>query len=65
MNRRDTRKLAARIRADLRKIQVPWDTLTDLPRLEPPPDPLQMGEIAKELGHRPGHLGHGHQHFGQ
>ncbi|KAB1142917.1 hypothetical protein F7R91_27875 [Streptomyces luteolifulvus] len=65
MNRRDTRKLAARIRADLRKIQVPWDTLTDLPRLEPPPDPLQMGEIAKELGHRPGRLGHGHQHFGQ
>jgi hypothetical protein len=50
MNRRDTRKLAARIRKDLRKIQVPWDALPELPPLEPPVDPLTMGEIRKELG---------------
>ncbi|MET8453579.1 hypothetical protein [Streptomyces sp. NPDC005209] len=51
MNRRDTKKLAARIRADLRKIQVPWDELPELPPLEPPADPLTLGEITKDLGH--------------
>ncbi|PWI14980.1 hypothetical protein DI272_12990 [Streptomyces sp. Act143] len=50
MNRRDTRKLAGRIRADLRKIQVPWDALPELPPLEEPTDPLSVGEVAKELG---------------
>ncbi|MFF3465955.1 hypothetical protein ACWCQN_06860 [Streptomyces sp. NPDC001984] len=50
MNRRDTKKLATRIRADLRKAQVPWDALPELPPLEPPADPLTMGEIGKELG---------------
>lgn len=50
MNRRDTKKLAARIRADLRRIQVPWDALTELPPLEAPADPLRIGEIPKELG---------------
>jgi len=50
MNRRDTKKLAARIRRDLRKIQVSWDALRELPPLEPPVDPLTMGEIRKELG---------------
>ncbi|MEU5599431.1 hypothetical protein [Streptomyces sp. NPDC020298] len=50
MNRRDTRRLAARIRTDLRKIQVPWDELTALPPLEPPEEPLAIGDIAKELG---------------
>ncbi|MFF4396165.1 hypothetical protein [Streptomyces sp. NPDC001480] len=49
MNRRDTRRLAARIRTDLRKIQVPWDELTALPPLEPPAEPLAIGDIAKEL----------------
>ncbi|BAU86602.1 hypothetical protein SLA_5733 [Streptomyces laurentii] len=34
MNRRDTRKLAARIRKDLRERQVPWDRLAALPPLE-------------------------------
>ncbi|MBG0851971.1 hypothetical protein I2W78_08975 [Streptomyces spinoverrucosus] len=43
MNRRDTKKLASRIRADLRKMQVPWDQLTELPPLERPPDALPMG----------------------
>ncbi|MFY1679192.1 hypothetical protein [Streptomyces sp. WMMC905] len=43
MNRRDTRKLATRIRRDLRDRQVPWDTLTGLPALETPPDALDMG----------------------
>ncbi len=39
MNRRDTRKLAARIRDDLRKVQVPWDELPPLPALERPTTP--------------------------
>ncbi|WP_405552148.1 hypothetical protein [Streptomyces sp. NBC_01171] len=42
MNRRDTRKLAARVRADLRKSQVPWDELAGLPPLEEPEDPLRI-----------------------
>ncbi|MET8248378.1 hypothetical protein ABZV31_30665 [Streptomyces sp. NPDC005202] len=50
MNRRDTKRLAARIRADLRKIQVPWDALAAVPPLESPADPLAMGDIPKELG---------------
>ncbi|WP_079078799.1 hypothetical protein [Streptomyces sp. DSM 15324] len=54
MNRRDTKKLAARIRADLRKAQVPWEALTDLPPLEKPADPLDMTELPghpRELGY--------------
>ncbi|TRO63234.1 hypothetical protein E4K73_19340 [Streptomyces sp. IB201691-2A2] len=50
MNRRDTRKLAERIRKDLRKAQVSWDALPALPPLEKPVDPLRVGEIPKELG---------------
>ncbi|UXY30422.1 hypothetical protein [Streptomyces sp. HUAS TT20] len=50
MNRRDTRRLAARIRADLRKVQVPWEALAELPPLEAPEHPLTMGDITKELG---------------
>ncbi|MEU6845360.1 hypothetical protein ABZ930_26125 [Streptomyces sp. NPDC046716] len=42
MNRRDTRKLAERIRKDLRAAQVPWDELGDLPPLEAPADPLEL-----------------------
>ncbi|MFH8801170.1 hypothetical protein ACH4F6_16480 [Streptomyces sp. NPDC017936] len=42
MNRRDTRKLAAKVRADLRTIQVPWDALPDLPPLEKPADPVPV-----------------------
>ncbi|MEU0334589.1 hypothetical protein [Streptomyces sp. NPDC006193] len=49
MNRRDTRKLAARIRADLRRNQVPWDELPQLPPLEEPADPLEMRDLPKEL----------------
>ncbi|MGW0769612.1 hypothetical protein [Streptomyces sp. NPDC002676] len=41
MNRRDTKKLAARIRTDLRKIQVPWEELPQLPPLEEPAEPLE------------------------
>ncbi|MCX5143444.1 MULTISPECIES: hypothetical protein [unclassified Streptomyces] len=36
MNRRDTRKLAERIRKDLRERQIPWDRLPELPPLERP-----------------------------
>ncbi|MFC9846867.1 hypothetical protein ACFWFF_27315 [Streptomyces sp. NPDC060223] len=50
MNRRDTRRLAEHIRKDLRKSQVPWDALPELPPLDAPADPLRMGEIPKELG---------------
>ncbi|MFF5159164.1 hypothetical protein ACFY3N_23615 [Streptomyces sp. NPDC000348] len=53
MNRRDTRKLAARIRDDLRRIQVPWDALPALPALERPEDVLPEDAL-KELGGRPG-----------
>ncbi|MFJ6442297.1 hypothetical protein [Streptomyces sp. NPDC091649] len=42
MNRRDTRKLADRIRNDLRKDPVPWDRLTELPPLEQPEDPARL-----------------------
>jgi hypothetical protein len=53
MNRRDTRKLAARIRDDLRGIQVPWDALPALPALERPEDALSEDAL-KELGGHPG-----------
>ncbi|MGW3656096.1 hypothetical protein ACWD6R_10470 [Streptomyces sp. NPDC005151] len=36
MNRRDTKKLAERVRKDLRKAQIPWDRLAELPPLERP-----------------------------
>ncbi|MFK0118936.1 hypothetical protein [Streptomyces sp. NPDC090994] len=42
MNRRDTHKLAARVRADLRKHQVPWEKLPALPALETPEDALEL-----------------------
>lgn len=53
MNRRDTKKLAERVRADLRRSQVPWDALPELPPLEQPVkplDPLRPGLPPKELG---------------
>ncbi|MFF1284729.1 hypothetical protein [Streptomyces sp. NPDC058299] len=49
MNRRDTRKLAARIRDDLRRIQVPWDELPELPPLDKPADPLSLRELPEGL----------------
>ncbi|MYW67324.1 hypothetical protein GTY65_25130 [Streptomyces sp. SID8379] len=42
MNRRDTKRLAERIRKDLRATQVPWDALGDLPPLEAPRDALEI-----------------------
>ncbi|MEU1337669.1 hypothetical protein ACIPX0_16350 [Streptomyces sp. NPDC090075] len=50
MNRRDTKKLAARIRTDLRKIQVPWDELPELPPLEKPAEPLPIAELPEDFG---------------
>ncbi|MFE3523349.1 hypothetical protein ACFXOD_17385 [Streptomyces sp. NPDC059161] len=50
MNRRDTKKLAAHIRHDLRSRQVPWDALPDLPALEQPDNPLPEGKHLGELG---------------
>ncbi|MEU5287267.1 hypothetical protein AB0G97_25160 [Streptomyces sp. NPDC020755] len=46
MNRRDTRKLADRVRSDLRKDPIPWDRLPALPPLEQPPNPA---ELPKEI----------------
>ncbi|MFI8368076.1 hypothetical protein [Streptomyces sp. NPDC085466] len=43
MNRRDTKKLAGHIRKDLRARQVPWDKLVELPPLEQPEDPKELG----------------------
>ncbi|RMI93805.1 hypothetical protein BIU87_00530 [Streptomyces sp. ZS0098] len=50
MNRRDTRKLAARIRDDLRKVQVPWDELPALPALERPADALPEHALELDMG---------------
>ncbi|MDT0568761.1 hypothetical protein RM704_15005 [Streptomyces sp. DSM 3412] len=50
MNRRDTKHLAERIRKDLRRTQVPWEALPELPLLEKPVDPLTVGELPEELG---------------
>ncbi|MFE1286812.1 hypothetical protein [Streptomyces sp. NPDC058751] len=50
MNRRDTRRVAGHIRKDLRKMQVPWDALPQLPPLEKPTDPVRIGEIPTDLG---------------
>ncbi|MFC8014970.1 hypothetical protein [Streptomyces cinereoruber] len=43
MNRRDTKKLASRIRKDLRERQIPWDALPELPPLEQPENPEELG----------------------
>ncbi|MFF7199423.1 MULTISPECIES: hypothetical protein [unclassified Streptomyces] len=51
MNRRDTRKLADRIRKDLRTRQVPWDALPALPPLEQHKDALDASQWPRELGH--------------
>ncbi|MEU2924097.1 hypothetical protein ABZ636_03410 [Streptomyces sp. NPDC007251] len=48
VNRRDTKRLAARIRADLRTIQVPWEELEQLPPLEKPAEPLDLGHLPEE-----------------
>ncbi|WP_369029366.1 MULTISPECIES: hypothetical protein [Streptomyces] len=50
MNRRDTRKLAGHVRKDLRRFQVPWDQLPELPPLPPPTDALDIANGPKELG---------------
>ncbi|MFD9428928.1 MULTISPECIES: hypothetical protein [unclassified Streptomyces] len=42
MNRRDTKKLAERVRNDLRKQRVDWDRLTELPPLEQPAHPAEL-----------------------
>ncbi|MFD8550320.1 hypothetical protein ACFV08_01660, partial [Streptomyces fradiae] len=43
LNRRDTKKVAEKVRNDLRTRQVPWDALPDLPPLEQPENPKQLG----------------------
>lgn len=41
MNSRDTRRLAERIRKDLRERRIPWDRLPELPPLERPALPYE------------------------
>ncbi|WP_405858434.1 hypothetical protein OG361_29945 [Streptomyces sp. NBC_00090] len=43
MNRRDTKKLAEHIRKDLRARQIPWDDLPELPPLDQPENPKEIG----------------------
>ncbi len=50
MNRRDTTKLAERVRSDLRARRVPWEALPALPPLEQPADPI---DPAAETRSRP------------
>ncbi|MEU6477766.1 hypothetical protein ABZ858_12890 [Streptomyces sp. NPDC047017] len=50
VNRRDTKKLAGRVRADLRKIQVPWEELPALPPLDAPENPLPMDDGPQDPG---------------
>ncbi|MFF5971514.1 hypothetical protein ACFY7C_08285 [Streptomyces sp. NPDC012769] len=42
MNRRDTKKLAAHVRKDLRGRQIPWDALPAQPPLEQPENPKEI-----------------------
>ncbi|MEV1023645.1 hypothetical protein [Streptomyces sp. NPDC050264] len=42
MNRRETKKLAERVRRDLRRLQVPWEALPELPPLDAPQDVLEI-----------------------
>ncbi|MFJ8077532.1 hypothetical protein ACIQ7Q_27265 [Streptomyces sp. NPDC096176] len=50
MNRRDTRKLADKVRKDLRSKQVPWDALPALPPLEQPKNPLDPHALPPGAG---------------
>ncbi|WP_406063014.1 EcsC family protein [Streptomyces sp. NBC_01077] len=43
MNRRDTKKLANHIRKDLRNRQIPWESLPELPPLDQPENPKELG----------------------
>lgn len=54
MNRRDTRKLAEKVRGDLRSRAVSWDALPQLPPLEQPSQPLpEATRAALEAPERP------------
>ncbi|MFE2379768.1 hypothetical protein [Streptomyces sp. NPDC059398] len=46
MNRRDTHKLAAKVRKDMRKRQVSWDALPELPPLQQPKE-LPAGDTGE------------------
>ncbi|MGW5847908.1 hypothetical protein ACWFQ8_08080 [Streptomyces sp. NPDC055254] len=52
MNRRDTRKLAEKVRSDLRSRAVSWDALPALPPLEHPTQPLPEATRAALEGRR-------------
>lgn len=53
MNRRDTRKLAEKVRSDLRTRAVPWSALGQLPPLEQPTQPLPEATRAALEGPAP------------
>ncbi|MEU6312541.1 hypothetical protein [Streptomyces sp. NPDC047014] len=46
MNRRDTRKVAEKVRADLRRQAVAWEAMRSLPPLEQPVEPLPEATLA-------------------
>jgi hypothetical protein len=48
VNRRDTRRFAEHIRADLRKARVPWEHLEELPPLDRHAEPLALPETVPE-----------------
>ncbi|WP_406365999.1 hypothetical protein [Streptomyces sp. NBC_01546] len=54
MNRRDTRKVAEKVRTDLRGRAVAWDALRQLPPLEQPSKPLPEAARAALEGMDPG-----------
>ncbi|MFD9339197.1 hypothetical protein ACFWBF_33130 [Streptomyces sp. NPDC060028] len=58
VNRRSTRKLAEKVRTDLRARAVPWDALPQLPPLERPsqplPEPIRAAVEAPEPSQDPG-----------
>ncbi|MEU9082697.1 hypothetical protein [Streptomyces sp. NPDC048357] len=57
MNRRDTRKLAEKVRGDLRSRAVAWDALPALPPLEQPAQPLPEATRAALEGRDPDPFG--------
>jgi hypothetical protein len=60
MNRRDTKKLADRIREDLRRSQIPWDALPPLPELDHARELKELeagGGLKEGPGERPKELG--------
>ncbi|MFE9254163.1 hypothetical protein [Streptomyces sp. NPDC006879] len=57
LNRRDTKKIAEKVRADLLRGAVPWHALPQLPPLERPRAPLDARTVDPRAVEGPWHLG--------